>query len=118
MSPIKLLRTGRDKRKLFQRWDTGRAGAQFFTAPIASVNISFKKGILKIPAMEKGWIKLHRIIKEKPIWLASTPEQKTILITILLMANHEENEWEWKGEKFKVLPGQFVTSLESIRANA
>ena len=34
------------------------------------------------------------------------------------MANYQENEWEWKGEKFKVMPGQFVTSLESIRARA
>jgi len=34
------------------------------------------------------------------------------------MANHEENEWEWKGEKFSVMPGEFVTSLESIRQKA
>ena len=52
---------------------------------------------------------------EKPIWLRSTPEQKAVLITIMCLANHKENEWEWKGEKFNVLPGQFVTSLESIR---
>ena len=30
------------------------------------------------------------------------------------MANHSEKEWEWKGQKFKVLPGQFITSLGSI----
>src|SRR5699024_10018631 len=48
------------------------------------------------------------------IWKDSTPEQKVILITLLMMANHEENEWEWKGEKFKAKPGQFVTSLNSI----
>jgi len=62
-----------------------------------------------------GWIKIHRILITKPIWLASTPEQKVILITILLMANHQESEWEWKGEKFMVKPGEFVTSLESIK---
>jgi hypothetical protein len=65
--------------------------------------------------MDNGWIKLHRILKNKPIWKNSTPEQKSVLITLLLMANREEKEWEWKGEKFKVLPGQFVTSLESIK---
>jgi len=61
-----------------------------------------------------GWIKLHRDLISKAIWQESTPEQKTILITLLMMANHQEKEWEWKGEKYKALPGQFVTSLPSI----
>ena len=42
------------------------------------------------------------------------PEQKVVLITILLLANHEENEWEFAGRKFACKPGQFVTSLSSI----
>jgi len=62
-----------------------------------------------------GWVKLYRVLIKKPIWLNSTPEHKSILITILLLANHEKSEWEWMGEKFSVVPGQFVTSLESIR---
>lgn len=61
-----------------------------------------------------GWIKLHRELANKAIWQESTPEQKTILITLLMMANHQEKEWEWKGERYKAHPGQFVTSLESI----
>ena len=61
-----------------------------------------------------GWLKLHRKILDKPIWQLSTPEQKTILITLLLMANHEENEWEFKGERFICKPGQMITSLPSI----
>ncbi|MGM0807590.1 MAG: DnaD domain-containing protein [Bacillota bacterium] len=51
---------------------------------------------------------------QKPIWLESTSEQKVVLITLLMMANHQGKEWEWKGEKYKAEPGQFVTSLESI----
>ena len=39
-----------------------------------------------------GWIRVHRELLDKPIWLNSTPEQKTILITLLLMANFKENE--------------------------
>lgn len=62
----------------------------------------------------QGWISVHRKLIQKPIWLNSTPEQKTILITLLLMANHEENEWEWKGQKYIVKPGQMITSLKSI----
>lgn len=65
--------------------------------------------------MDNSYIKLYRMLIKKPIWLNSTPEHKSILITLLLLANHEEAEWEWMGEKFKVKPGQFVTSLESIR---
>lgn len=40
------------------------------------------------------------------------------MITLLLMANHRENEWEWQGRRFKVKKGSFVTSLESIRKSA
>lgn len=61
-----------------------------------------------------GWICLHRDILEKPIWTTSTTEQKVVLMTLLLMANHEEKEWEFKGEKYKVKPGQFITSIGSI----
>jgi len=64
--------------------------------------------------MDQGWIKLHRCLTNKVIWIESTPEQKTILITLLMMANHQEKEWEWQEEKYKAEPGQFVTSLETI----
>lgn len=62
----------------------------------------------------EGYIGLFRCLLENPIWKMSTPEQKTILITLLLMVNHKEVEWEWQGEKFKAQPGQRVTSLENI----
>lgn len=61
-----------------------------------------------------GWIKLHRELSEKPIWLESTPEQKVILITLLMMANHDKKEWEWQGQPYKAEAGQFVTSLQKI----
>ena len=64
-----------------------------------------------------GYINLHRKLIEKPIWTGSTPEQKVILITLMMMANFKEKEWEWKGEKFKAKPGQFVASLDSIVKN-
>ena len=63
---------------------------------------------------EKGWVKVHRCILDKPIWLNSTPEQKTVLLTVMLMANHNKKEWEWAGKKFNVEPGQMVTSASSI----
>src|SRR5690554_3954174 len=64
--------------------------------------------------INRSWIKLYRETLDKPIWLTSTPEQKTIFITLLLMANHADNEWEFKGERYVCKPGQFITSLERI----
>ncbi|MFJ7933253.1 hypothetical protein [Sporosarcina sp. NPDC096371] len=64
--------------------------------------------------MEQGWIKMHRKLLEKPIWTEATAEQKILLITLLLMGNHEEKQWEWKGKVFSASPGQFVTSLSSL----
>lgn len=68
--------------------------------------------------MINGWVKLYRDILNKAIWRLSTPEQKTILITLLLMANHGEKDWEWKGKRFTCQPGQMVTSLEKIAKEA
>lgn len=62
----------------------------------------------------EGFFKIYRELFEKPIWLNSTPEQKVILIALLGMANHKDNEWEWMGVKYKTAPGQFVTSLNKI----
>ena len=64
-----------------------------------------------------GYLKLWREIATKPIWLNSTPEQKTILITLLMMANWKGKQWEWQGNKFNAEPGQFVTSAKSIIEN-
>ena len=61
-----------------------------------------------------GWLKLYRELIEKPIWVNSTPEQKTVLITILSMANFKARKWEWNGKEFYLEEGQCITSLESI----
>lgn len=65
-----------------------------------------------------GWIKLHRNLMDKAIWKCSTPEQKVVLITILLLANHSENQWIWKGKKFICKRGQFITSSEQLSKKA
>lgn len=65
-----------------------------------------------------GWIKLYRKLLDDSLWKISTPEQKVLMITILLMVNHKEKEWAWKGKKFKVPIEGMVTSHEKIRKNA
>ena len=69
-------------------------------------------------SMRIGWLKLYRELLDKPIWKNSSAEHKSILITLLLMANHEENKWEWQNIPFSVKPGQFITSLENIALEA
>ena len=44
-----------------------------------------------------------------------TSIQRDIFISLLLLANHLEKTWEWKGETYTCKPGQFITSLESIK---
>lgn len=68
--------------------------------------------------MQDGWIKLHRCLLDKPIWTKATLEQKVLLTTILLSANHKPKEWEWQGNKFICNPGQFITSLDSLAKKA
>lgn len=62
----------------------------------------------------QGWVKLYRSLLDDPVWQLSTPNQKSVLITILLLASHKEKEWEWNGEKYQIVPGQFITSTESL----
>lgn len=65
-----------------------------------------------------GWLLIYRTLLDKPIWKNSTPEHKSILITILLLVDHKPNEWEWNGKTFKTNPGQTVTSLNTIKEKA
>lgn len=64
----------------------------------------------------KGFVKIHRELFQHPIWLNSTPEQKTILIALIGLVNHSPKKWEWKGETFEAGRGQKVTSLDEIKA--
>jgi hypothetical protein len=64
-----------------------------------------------------GYFKIWRELFNKPIWLNSTPEQKTILMTLLAMANFNYKKWEWLGNPYECQPGQFITSLDSIKDN-
>jgi hypothetical protein len=61
-----------------------------------------------------GYFKVYRELFTKSIWTNSTSKQKTILITLIAMADWKEGDWEWQGVRYKTLPGQFITSLESI----
>lgn len=67
---------------------------------------------------DNGWIKLHRCLLEKAAWNCLTAGQKCVMITILLLANREERHWLWKGKKYDLQPGQFITSYKSLAKKA
>lgn len=62
----------------------------------------------------KGWIKLHRCLLKKAAWQLCTEGQKVVLITVLLLANHEPKKWLWKGQLYECQAGQFVTSYQNL----
>ncbi|MGG0669490.1 hypothetical protein ABE073_13240 [Lederbergia citrisecunda] len=51
---------------------------------------------------------------DKPIWTEVTSDQKVILVTLLLMATHDERQWEWKWVPYSLQPGQLIKSLPSL----
>lgn len=63
----------------------------------------------------EGFFKIWRELFDKPIWLNSSPEHKSILFTILKMAKWKEEQWEWKGKKYYCKPGEFITSIGKIQ---
>ena len=64
--------------------------------------------------MTKGYFVIHRELFEKTIWVNSTAAQKVILLYLIGQANHDEKEWEWKGEKYNIKRGQLITSIDKI----
>lgn len=61
-----------------------------------------------------GYIKVWRRLFEHPIWLNSTPEQKSILMALMGLANYSDCKWEWNGKEFDLKRGQMITSTASI----
>ncbi|PAK60597.1 hypothetical protein B9K02_00520 [Lentilactobacillus kefiri] len=68
--------------------------------------------------MNNGWIKLYRKLIDDHLWTETTPKQKTVMITILLMANSQTKDWNRIGTSYHVDPGELVTSLKSIAEKA
>ena len=65
--------------------------------------------------MSKGWIKLHRKMQNSDMYKNLNSVQRDVMINCLLLANHKSNKWEWQGEIFECDPGQFITSLSSLK---
>lgn len=63
----------------------------------------------------EGWIKLYRSIQKSDMYKSLNSKQRDIMVQCLLLANHHNNEWIFDGRLFKCSPGQFITSLKSLK---
>ena len=61
-----------------------------------------------------GWIKLHRELLDNDMWNNLNSDQRNVMITCLLLANHKPNQWQWEGKIFTLERGQFITSSLSL----
>lgn len=61
-----------------------------------------------------GWIKLYRKTLESDMYKSLNSKQRDVMMVCLMLASHKEKEWEYKGEIYKINPGEFVASLDSL----
>lgn len=62
-----------------------------------------------------GWIKLHRKMLDNP--LCQKPHYAWIWIYLLLICNHEDQQFIWNGEKRTVKRGEVITGRINISQN-
>lgn len=62
--------------------------------------------------MPNGWIKLHRKVLDNP--RASNPKWLALWARMMLMATHEPYKTIFDGKEITLLPGQFITSRQSL----
>ena len=72
--------------------------------------------VISAAATDTGWVKLHRQLLHKPIWTATTPEQKVILMTLLMRVNYKASTWVHRGVVYQLNPGQLITSAAALAA--
>ena len=61
-----------------------------------------------------GWIKLHRKIREGPLWEEKPFDKARAWIDIILSANHEPNNFLLGNEMVSIDRGSFITSEKKL----
>lgn len=64
--------------------------------------------------MDKGWVNVHISFFEEPVWTEATPEQKSVMMSVILQANEQEEEVRWNGEMRLIQPWQLVVSNRQL----
>jgi len=62
--------------------------------------------------MNGGWIKLHRKLLDDPI--GQKPSYSWLWVYLLLIANHEDQDFIWNGERKTVKRGQLLTGRDKL----
>jgi hypothetical protein len=62
-----------------------------------------------------GWIRLYRKVQHSDMYRSLNSKQRDVMTQCLLLANHKGNTWEWNGQVITCNPGQFITSLDSLK---
>ena len=62
---------------------------------------------------QKGWIKIHKQIKDSAVW--EDPLRLKAWIDILISANYEDKTWFANGSVVQIKRGQFVTSNRKLQ---
>ncbi len=65
--------------------------------------------------MHRGYIKAWRKILSSSMYKRLTASQRDLMWVCLLSANHEIASWEWQSKIISCQPGQFITSLASLK---
>lgn len=64
--------------------------------------------------MDKGWVNIHVSFFDEPVWTEATPEQKCVMMSLILQANEHEEEVRWNGEMRIIQPWQLVVSYRQL----
>jgi len=64
---------------------------------------------------KNGYVRLWRKLQKSDMYKSLNAAQRDVMINCLMLANHKSSEWEWQKEIFECEPGQFITSLFSLK---
>jgi hypothetical protein len=70
------------------------------------------------PDRERGFIVIQRQIQSSALWLSLRGDQRSVLVTILLLANWTPGRARWKGRWYDVGRGELSHSLPTISREA
>jgi len=63
-----------------------------------------------------GWVKLHRKLLNSDMYKSLNSTHRDVMVQCLLLASHKRTVWSYKGDLHACSPGQFKTSLETLRS--
>ena len=67
--------------------------------------------------MNDGWIKLHRKLRDNPIWTKEKFTKGQAWVDLLLMINHKKGVVIIGNEPITIMPGQTITSEKKLAKN-